>query len=532
MKAEEPLANTSGHVSLTPEMIHHYRVIRKLGAGGMGQVYLAEDTRLGRKVALKFLTASCGDDPERRARFFWEARAASVLRSPNIATIYDIGEYEDSPFIVMEYVEGETLAAKVERGPVSLREAVDVAIQVVEALAEAHARGVIHCDIKATNLIITPGGLVKVLDFGIAKVTPPRGADERTITLDDQTVPGAVIGTVAYMSPEHVRGMAVDARTDLFALGVVLHEMVTGQLPFRGATTSDLIVSILSSEPPRLGQYLQNVPEELEGIVSKALRKNRDHRYQTAQEMLIDLLTVRKKVDADVLRRSVPGAGVSEPVPVGEQIPGHSTLPQNDRVAGHSPGRLRQHKGAALAVVVLAIIASSIAYFVQVKIEVESIAVAPFTAGDGDPQAQQIADGISENLVNELARFSELKVKSREAVAPYKERDPQTIGRELDVKAVLTGRVLRTGHNVSVVVELIDPRDNTQIWGEIYHRMNSDPTALQDEVSRLIIEEMQVRLSIGLRTDLRRHSFGLLESRPLSLGISPGVFEVLGVFES
>jgi serine/threonine protein kinase len=172
LKREEPLANASGHVSVPPERIHHYRVIRKLGAGGMGEVYLAEDTRLGRKVALKFLTASYRDDPERRARFLWEARAASVLRSPNIATIYDIGEYEDSPFIVMEYVEGETLAAKVERGPLFLREAVDVAIQVVEALAEAHARGVIHRDIKATNLIITPGGLVKVLDFGIAKVTP------------------------------------------------------------------------------------------------------------------------------------------------------------------------------------------------------------------------------------------------------------------------------------------------------------------------------------------------------------------------
>jgi eukaryotic-like serine/threonine-protein kinase len=299
------------------------------------------------------------------------------------------------------------------------------------------------------------------------------------------------------MSPEHLRGMAVDARTDLFALGVVLHEMVTGQLPFRGATTSDLIVSILNSEPARLGQYLQNVPEELEGIVSKALRKIRDQRYQTAQEMLIDLLAVREKVGADVPGRSVPGAGGSEPVPVGEEIPGQSTPPQNDRDAGHSPGRLRQRKGAALAAVVLAIIATAIAYFVQVKIEVESIAVAPFAGVDRDPQAQQIADGISENLVNELSRFSEFKVKSREAVAPYKERDPQTIGRELDVKAVLTGRVLRTGHNVSVVVELIDPRDNTQIWGEIYHRMNSDPTALQEEVSRLIIEEIQARLSNG-----------------------------------
>ena len=243
----------------------------------MGEVYLAEDTRLGRQVALKFLPSSYQYDPDRRARFLKEARAASALRSPNIAAIYDIGEHEDSMFIVMEYVAGELLSHKLRRGAVGVSEAIDIAMQVADALDEAHSIGIIHRDIKSSNLIITERGLVKILDFGLAKVIAPQAEEgddspERTLLFGKETLPGVVLGTASYMSPEQARGLEVDQRSDIFSLGVVLYEMLTGKRPFEGATTSDLIVSILERDPPPLARFSAEVPANLVWVVAKALR--------------------------------------------------------------------------------------------------------------------------------------------------------------------------------------------------------------------------------------------------------------------
>ncbi|HEX8183268.1 MAG TPA: serine/threonine-protein kinase, partial [Blastocatellia bacterium] len=281
--------------------ISHYRIIRELGAGGMGEVYLAEDIRLGREVALKFLPASYQYDPDRRTKFMAEARATSALRSPHIAAIYDIGEHEDSIFIVMEYVEGELLSVKLERGPVALRESIDIAKQIADALSEAHELGIVHCDIKSSNLIINDRGLVKILDFGIARITeaPPHSSGDKTKKLGQQTAYGAVLGTVSYMSPEQAIGRAVDHRSDIFSLGVVLFEMLTARLPFEGETAVEVIDKIIHDEPLAVARLNYSVPPELERIVRKCLEKERDRRYQSTRELLIDLNNLQRDSDSE-----------------------------------------------------------------------------------------------------------------------------------------------------------------------------------------------------------------------------------------
>ncbi len=283
--------------------IAHYKILEKLGAGGMGEVYLAEDTRLGRKVALKLLPASYQYDPERRERFVREARAASALRSPNVAAIYDFGESDNAMFIAMEYVEGELLSKRLEGGPLDIYQAVDIAAQVCEALDEAHSLGIIHRDIKSSNVIVTTGGLVKVLDFGLAKIVPAQNqADhDTTMRLGLETAPGVILGTLAFMSPEQARGLEVDGRSDLFSLGVLLYEMLTGKLPFDGATTGDLLAAILSKEPEPLARTSPAIPAEMQWIVSKALRKDRTLRYQTARDFIADLRAVAQSLNTRFL---------------------------------------------------------------------------------------------------------------------------------------------------------------------------------------------------------------------------------------
>ncbi|HEX8184980.1 MAG TPA: serine/threonine-protein kinase, partial [Blastocatellia bacterium] len=271
------------------EAFSHYKILSKIGAGGMGEVYLAEDTRLGRQVALKFLPASYQYDPDRRERFFKEARTASALRSPYIAAIYDIGEHEGASFIVMEFVEGELLSTKLARGPLGVCDAIDIAMQIADALDEAHSLGIIHRDIKSSNLIITERGLVKVLDFGLAKITgniaPVTGSDSDnsgpTTRLGQETITGVVLGTVSYMSPEQSLGRTVDGRSDIFSLGVVVSEMLTGRLPFTGDSATEVIDKIVNQEPPAIARFNYSVPHELERIVRKSIEKNPDYRYQS-----------------------------------------------------------------------------------------------------------------------------------------------------------------------------------------------------------------------------------------------------------
>ncbi len=296
---------------MTGKDILHYKLGERLGAGGMGEVYRAEDTRLGRQVALKFLPSSYQYDPDRRDRFYKEARAASALRSPNIAAIYDLGEYEGSSFIVMELVEGELLSAKLARGPLKVCDAIDIAMQIADALDEAHGLGIVHRDIKSSNLIITRRGLVKILDFGLVKVIngiadagTEAPSKDPTAKLGQETAVGVVVGTVAYMSPEQALGRSVDHRSDVFSLGVVMYEMLAGLLPFAGDSSTEVIDRIVHQEPPALARFNYGVPPELERIIRKTLEKEARFRYQTTRELYIDLRNLSRDLEiAGVIKR-------------------------------------------------------------------------------------------------------------------------------------------------------------------------------------------------------------------------------------
>ncbi|HET8674466.1 MAG TPA: serine/threonine-protein kinase, partial [Blastocatellia bacterium] len=340
------------------ESISHYRILDKLGAGGMGEVYLAEDTRLGRQVALKFLPASYQYDADRRARFLKEARAASALRSPNIAAIYDIDEHEGAIFIVMEYVEGELLSARIERGPVGVREAIEIAIQIADALDEAHSIGIIHRDIKSSNLIINERGMVKILDFGIAKVEERESNEDsdRTMRIVRQTALGAVFGTVWYMSPEQALGRALDHRTDIFSLGVVFYEMLAGRLPFEGDGPNETIDKIVHAIPLPTSRYNYSVPAELERITRKCLEKSPDLRYQSMRELVIDLQSFKRDSDS-----------------------GQITLSYERQT---QPARRPRSRKA-----------------------IDSLAILPFINASRDADADYLSDGITESIISNLSQL-------------------------------------------------------------------------------------------------------------------------------
>jgi serine/threonine-protein kinase len=451
------------------EQISHYRIISKLGAGGMGEVYLAEDTRLGRQVAIKLLPASFEYDPERRTRFLAEARAASALRSPNIAAIYDIGEHDGAMFIVMEYVEGELLSHRISAGQMPSDQIVDVAIQVAEALIEAHQSGIVHRDIKSSNLMTADRGRVKMLDFGLAKVilaTSTSDSSELTVALGGQTAPGVVLGTVSYMSPEQALGRDVDYRSDIFSLGVVLYEMMTCRLPFEGASETEIIDKIVHEEPPAVSRFNYSVPQELERIMRKCLEKDRERRYQAAIELATDLRNLKRDTDSGVTSRSKVG-----------------------RSSGSRTSRSRK--------------------------AVDSLAILPLLNASDNPELQYLSDGITESIINNLSQLPKLRVMARSTVFGYKRHtapldsasqqfDPLRVGRDLNVRAVLTGRVMLRGNALVISIELVDTEDGALIWGEQYNRTPSDIMAVEDEISREISQKLRLKVTGAQKNKLTR----------------------------
>ncbi|MCI0487880.1 MAG: protein kinase [Blastocatellia bacterium] len=434
------------------EIVSHYRIIRKLGEGGMGEVFLAEDIRLGREVALKFLPSSYQYDPDRSARFLKEARAASSLRSPNIAHIYDIGEHRGTRFIAMEYVEGDVLARRLERGTLSVRETIDVAAQIADALEEAHSQGIVHRDIKSSNLIINDRGLVKVLDFGLAKITETARGDEdeeHTITIGQKTSAGVVIGTVSYMSPEQALGGDVDFRSDIFSLGVVMYEMLTGRMPFDASSFTGIIDRIVHDEPTAIARLNYDVPPELEQIVRKCMEKECERRYQSARELLTDLRNLQRDCDT------------------GQLVTSNLTR----RLPSSRKGRSRK--------------------------QVNSLAILPFANASDDPDMEYLSDGITESIINNLSQLPKLKVMARSTVFRYKGKpaDPQEVGEALGVRVVLTGRVLERGDQLIIKAELVDASDGSQIWGEQYNRNRSAIFAVEEEISKEISEKLRLKLS-------------------------------------
>src|SRR5437773_8085982 len=477
--------------ALVGKVIGHYRIESLIGVGGMGEVYLARDERVGRKAALKLLPGNLTTDETQLSRFKNEARSASALNHPNILTVYEIGAEGTRQFIATEFIEGITLRASIARGRMDPHPALEIAVQVASALAAAHEAGVVHRDIKPENIMLRPDGYVKVLDFGIAKLTEQRLAsdsDMRKTTAALQTRPGLVLGTARYMSPEQARGQKVDARTDIWSLGVVLYEMVEGSPPFHGETPSDCIASILTTEPPPLSGVLPDVPLKLESILEKALRKNSDERYQTIKEMLADLRILKGELEAE------------------------SSLPRAKSRAQSIVSKIKRHKRGVLltlaaALLVAAVVAYAFFFVAPAPLPNEkSIAVLPFENLSEEKSNAYFADGIQDEILTRLSKIADLKVISRTSTQRYKNtsQKPSEIANQLGVANLLEGSVQKTNDQVRVNVQLITAANDTHLWAETYDRKLTDIFVVESDIATTIAKTLQARLTGAEKTAIAK----------------------------
>ena len=444
-------------VSMVGETVSHYRVVEELGRGGMGVVYRAEDLSLGRGVALKFLSESLAGDSLAGERFLREARTAAVLAHPNICTVYEIAEHHGRRFIAMELLQGEPLRARMQGTPLPVDQVLDWGWQVCDALHAAHAAGVVHRDIKPANIFLTHGGALKVVDFGLAKTAADTAAADQPTQSLHLTNPGTAVGTVAYMSPEQARGLALDARSDLFSLGVVLYELITGRLPFPGNTSAEMFAALLHRAPEPPLNFNRAVPARLQEIVAKALEKDPDVRYQSAAEMRADLKRLKRDTE-------------SGPVPLAKAKP------------------LRAPKSAARML--------------------DSIAVLPLVNSSGEAETEYFVDGVTETIIASLSQLPKVRVMARSTVFRYKGKDidAQTAGRELNVRAVLTGRIVQRGDSLIIGAELVDTADGAQLWSCYYNRKMADVFALQDQIASDIVGGLRVKLTPEQKKRMRRAS--------------------------
>ena len=506
--------------------INNYRIIRQLGSGGMGEVYLADDTKLHRKIALKLLPPQFTVDIDRVRRFEQESRAASALNHPNIVTIYEIGNSGTTRFIATEFVDGVTLRERLTAGDMTLHELLDVAAQVAAALAAAHEAGIVHRDIKPDNIMLRHDGFVKVLDFGLAKLTNSRTEIAKAEAFN--TNPGILMGTVQYMSPEQARGETIDCRTDIWSLGVVLYEMLTNRLPFDGETPSHSTVSILEKDPPPLSRFVE-APAELELIVTKTLSKRREERYQTAIELATELKTLMQEleVEAHLKRIKHPNdSGKLTWTSPATTLP--NIQPRQTNSGKYILGKVKLQRTPALLAMV-ALLAGTLSigiYFYLRKTppvaddkSISSIAVIPFVNASNDPGVEYLSDGLSESLINALSQIPELKVTARSSSFKYKgkEFDQKEVAKALGVEAILTGRVVQHSDKLVVNVELINAQDATQLWGEQYNRKASDLLVVQDEISYKILEALRLHLTPVEQERLAKPQTANLEAYELVL---------------
>jgi len=487
---------------LANKTLSHYRIISKLGAGGMGEVYLAQDTKLDRRVALKTLPADVAADQTRMRRFVQEAKAASALNHPNIITIHEIEHSDSLNFIITEFIDGETLRLRMRHAPIKLSEVLDVAIQCASALSAAHATGIVHRDLKPENIMIRFDGIVKILDFGLAKLTEqltPGSVDTEAPT-SLKTSPGVVIGTVAYMAPEQARGIDIDARADIWSLGVVLYELVAGCLPFAGPTSNEVLASILDDhETQPLARYARYTPTEFERIILKALRKNREERYQTIKDMLLDLRSLKQRLEfeAELDRSTAHRAEKTQPSAASLQVTDALNAPCAEDVAAETKRRRRVVLVGLLALLLAVTGAVYLLYFAGTAKVIDSIAVLPLVNASNDPNTEYLSDGITESIISNLSQLPRLRVMASATVFRFKgqEIDPKDVGRQLGVQAVLIGRLLQQGDRLVIRTELVNVTDGTQLWGAEYDRKLSDVLAVQHDISRDISEKLRLRLT-------------------------------------
>jgi eukaryotic-like serine/threonine-protein kinase len=490
--------------------LSHYRIISKIGAGGMGEVYLAEDAQLRRQVALKILPIDLASNQDRMRRFVQEAQAAAALNHPNIAHIYEIGESDGTNFIAMEFVDGETLQEKIYRKKSELKILLKYLLQVAEGLTKAHASGIVHRDLKPDNIMITRDGHAKILDFGLAKLSEPGAlaTGSEDATRKALTNPGVVMGTVGYMSPEQAQAKPIDQRSDIFSFGCLLYEAATGRKPFAGDSIIDTLHKIIYEPAPAINDINPSASPDLQRVIRKCLAKEPEKRYQTIRDTANDLEEVLAEMKgvSDIERSVAPSTSTTTSSAIGNTDDGRSERTMS--VSQHQVSSaeyvitgIKQHKLVlVIALMVLLGGAVGVGMYLRARtarVGIESLAVMPFVNESGNANVEYLSDGMTETLINSLSQIPNLSVKARSSVFRYKgkEIDPKKIAAELNVQAILTGRIVQRGDQLTLNLELIDAKTENILWGNRYERKSSELVALQSEIARDISNKLKTKLS-------------------------------------
>jgi serine/threonine protein kinase/tetratricopeptide (TPR) repeat protein len=471
--------------------VSHYKIHSRIGAGGMGEVYLATDTLLDRKVALKILPADVASDPHRVRRFLQEAKAASALNHPHIITIHEVGESDSTYFIATEFIDGTTLRTLIRRNPLPLERVIEIAIQTASALTAAHEVNIIHRDIKPENIMLRGDGYLKVLDFGLAKLLQQSSPDPEALTLAN-TADGIVLGTLSYMSPEQARGTDVDARTDIWSLGVVLYEMLTGRQPFEGTTMSDVLASVLDHEPAPVMRYAPTVPADLERIIRKTLAKDPEERYQTAKDLLIDLKELKHE-----LERQKAGSEV------------RSSLIAADSVGPRFSGRR-----VLMSAIVLLLVLGGLTYVLRnrlwpttpVSTEPVTLAILPFLSLSAVEETGFLTTGLPDAVITRLANVRQIRVRPTSAILKYEGQkvNAQAVGRELECDYVVLGTLQKVGEHLQVNVQLVRTSDNASLWGQQFDKERADLLSLQDAVAAQIADALRIKMTAAEQSRVYR----------------------------